>query len=579
MSETNKDVRFRILGDTKPIFDSFKGIPDKARQAAKEAGDAWRSGVSPPAKQAGEDMKRAADDGAKAVAAAGKKIAELAGGPFSQLGQIVAELIPNSAKAAGSLGGLAGAAAGIGTAGTTILAAAAATWKLADAGLAAADRLRAAGKEGQIPEETLRGIESYRAATEELRTEWDKLLVTWGADAGRVIVGLTDELGRLRDGWQTQARELAGSQEGIEKYNATTARLRDTVVAVGSLGLVPLARYLRDVGAAAEESRPKVEALSDLAVEMALRETETEEARRKASAAAGERLLADRKRQAAAAAKAQRDMDATILAATEGDLRDHLDKVNAMRAASYAYKQELAREDAALDAQILAATQADAEAHFAKVRAMQAATFEAASAYREQAAAEEERYREAAIRAGWDTFEGVTSAARATQDLMFTLAENGTKKQKKAAEQFARYMRSVEIAQVLILGVRAVAQAAASAPPPFNLPAIAAATADAGARMVSLLATKIPTAYSGRPAGSGSGDGAVVVHRDESILTSRATEALLRLLSERLSPLSALEGLAAPTAAGGGDVYLDRRKVGRVLRQGGPPPGYRRPAR
>lgn len=585
MSQTGREVAFAITARAEAYYNELRKIPGWTEDAARKASDSWaRAAAAASAKQAA-GIKASADNAAKAWGDVGKQLGALAGGPFAQLGQVVFELGPKAAGAAEAFGALAAAGAGVGVAAAAVAGVALAAWKLAEAGQAAADRMAKAGRAAEIPREATEGLEAFARASKGLRDRWDELLVVWGGRAGFVIAGLVDRVASVQAGVESFGRELAGSKERLEGFTAAMTRIRDVLVAVGSLGLVPLIGYLESAGKEAEKTAGKVgEAASKLSVDLALAEAEGEEARRKASAARGERQIEEARRQAEAAAKAaaeaRRKIEEEESARRRAELLAWLDESEQIELdASAALREELlAQNEAALDAETEARKKAAAEQVAIAERAASASAAATVDGLR---AIEEEL---GGLQASWrDSYRQLGDAAmdlgHTISDALTRAAEDGTMAQKRAARDFAVKLKAMELAAAVISGFAAVAKAAASAPPPLNIPAIAVATATGAAQVAGILATPIPSAFGGRTA---PGEETIRAHRGETVLTSRTTEALLRLLNERLSPLAALPGLAAAGTGGAGAIVLDTegRRIGRLRessRAGRPPPGYRRP--
>ena len=581
-SETGKEVAFAFVPKVEAYRRALAQLPGWTEEAAKKASDAWGKQQAAQWAKTEAGIGGAAERAGAAWSDVGKKVAELAGGPFAKLGQVVFDLVPKTSAAAGGFASAAAAAGGF----VTVAAAGAATVAyglkaVADAGLEAEERLRKAGKAGQLDPATTKSLALYRQELDAVGTGWDRVKATAGAEAANVFrgagVAATELATAVQGAWDTVNGWARAVGLGIDVAARLDLTLRAVRATLGflTLGLTEGILKLRDWGAAATESAELAKGASDATLDAWQSEAEAEDALRRDNAKRAKAAVEAQRKEEEAAAKRAREAkqrEAERYAAfLDGLQREAIEREGQRQA------EELDKLVDTLDEQLEAYRKHDEELE--EIR---------------RAAIEREAQRQAHVLDGvldsldaqLDAYE---SAREASRELGGSIAdstigvldsystawsnsvEEGTKKQRKAAANFAAFVKSATIAAVTLQGIQAIAAAAASAPPPFNLPALAIATAEAAARGAAAAAVQVPSAFAGR---SGPGEGLERRHPNEAVITAPATEQLIRLLNDRLSPLATL---ADGGRGGSGDVWLDRKRVGRVLRRGRGPeplPGY-----
>lgn len=577
--ETRKEVAWALKLKSEQYRAELERLPGWTQEAARKAADGWLRGEQKALASRAAGLKAGAEDVGKAWAETGKKISTLVGGPFAKIGEIVFELAPKAGAAAGAFAAVGVAAAGAAAAVAGIAALAYGLKSVADSGLEAEDRLTKAGNAARIPEDARASLALYREESAALATEWDVLTATLGGKAASAFRGTTALVSAAKEGAEDFAVQSGAAKSGTDAWTDALGKLR-TILAVTTGGISEAAIALVDYGDEAAASADKHVSASKIALDMAQSEADAEDQIRRDAAKRAEALLKKQHDDAVASYKkhaeerqrieqkyqdfladvrkkaAEREADRL-----SGDIDELVDRLD--------IELELYREAADRRTEIERAQQEAA----AEVRA-QALEDTIAELDRTEAA-----YTNAAASAkdAWgDMANSSVDALTSASDAWTAAAEDGSKAQKRAARDFAIFVKAATLANVVAQGIQQVAVAAASAPPPFNIPIAAAAALQAAARTASVIATPIPTAFGGREPSNM--EQTVRVHPSESILNSRATEGLIRLLNDKLSPLSTLPGALAGAGAGGaGVVYLDRRRVGRVLsgRVGGAPPaGY-----
>jgi hypothetical protein len=146
---------------------------------------------------------------------------------------------------------------------------------------------------------------------------------------------------------------------------------------------------------------------------------------------------------------------------------------------------------------------------------------------------------------------------------------DGVKSARQAAKEVAAMQKGQAIFQIGLNTAQAVMMAWATVPPPFSAAAAILAGVAGATKMGIAAATPMPTFFGGTsriPGMPSAGEVQVTAHGGEAMLNARASAGLgpqiIDALNAGLSPLAALGG------GGGGDIYLDRRKVGRVMDRG-----------
>lgn len=578
MADLRKRIEWEIAGKADAYRRVLEQLPGETAESAKRSADAWSKAQAQAMAKQEAGITSSAKRSAAAWGDVGKKVAELAGGPFARLGQVVFDLVPKS-SAAGS-----GMVAGLGGAATTV----AGLWVgalagvvagivgLTNAGLAAEERLVKAGRAAEIPEEARRSLALYRQEAKAIGETWDVAIATAGGAAANVGRGAV----AMFTAWAVAVEDVRVGALGLAPaWDVSADKLNElrTILALTTAGLSELVIGWHAAGAAATASAELQTRASKLHLDQIQAEAEAEDTARKDNAKRAEELLKQRKADEAAEHK-RRVSEATAAAKREREAKEreqqrYQDFLAGLRRDTterevQATEEGLERLIGFIEARQQAEVQAD-EARARLTAKGLADTISSIDTIQAEISAAQADAAENMASAVQSTSGAITQAAGLWREAVV----DGTQAQKHAAAQFARFSKKAAVSSVVLNGIIATSAAAASAPPPFNIPAIAAAVADAAARTAVAVATPIPSAF----AGSTPGEGVERRHAGESTLTAPATEQLMRLLNDRLSPLASLPGALAGAGAGGGDVYLDSRRVGRVVSGGrrSPPPGYR----
>lgn len=158
------------------------------------------------------EMERASDKAKGAV----EKLGQLGGGAVGELTAAFADATDVLDGMGAAMGGV-GLAAGVGAVAVAGLAIGA--HALADAALAATDRLTEQGLAAMIPAESMASVEAYRQASTDLRTELDLLTVTIGSG----VAGALSEA----------ALAAIGAVDALEELGASASAIIDPLSSVG----------------------------------------------------------------------------------------------------------------------------------------------------------------------------------------------------------------------------------------------------------------------------------------------------------------------------------------------------------
>lgn len=580
------EVVLRIAGDAERYRQELEKIPGMTATQAKKAADAWQRSQNIAAAQVAAGIRRSGEDAAKAWAEVGKKVGTLAGGPFATIADVVTELVPKAGAASSAVGGIAvagGAVAGVAVAlGAVTMAA----FELAGAAVEAEKRLADAGRAAEIPPSAREGVRAYTAATTELSQATDLLVVTLGGELGGalavVVRGAASAIETIAELYGTVYR----AQSAVEALGAALDLVSRGALAAMTLGASELIRYVVGIGDAAEQTAERVTAATRAQTDAWIEELDAEDRRRMESARAGERLLEERRKaEARAADERRRDAVAAARKQLADEARAQEEAIAAATSADRDYYTERARIQAEASETMSAAAERSLEIDAERAVAGLSALGREVDALLVEVT-ETARVQTQAIEDSWgvmgDSIGAVGEISGIVSDAMLANGEKLTKAQKRQAIEYARASKAIAITVATLSAIEAIAKAVASAPPPFNVPAIVSATAAGAVQVARAISTKIPSLFSGGR-DRGDGEGLALLHKGESVINARATDAIVRALNQGLSPLGRM------TTAGGGmaDVYLDGRAVGRAMRRaqragrwaGGPPPGYVRRGR
>ena len=553
-------------------------IPGITAQAADKSAAALQKGLYVQAAKDAAGLGKAnasvADNVAKSWSDVGKKVSSLAGGPFAQFGDAIFELVPKAGQASAALGGVAIAGAGLAGAVVVAGALAMASKAMADAAVEARDRLKEQGLAAMLPHDALVSLQDYEEANKDLRREVDLLTVAVGSefapaltDAAHATVGLIDALGSVAVGTKAvydtfePIREIAGWISPISWELWAVEKAFGALAAKGEAHVETTKTQVRAIVSLQDAEKARIAAM--------IEHGKDEERVEKASAKAG-----------TDARKATEAAEAELLKALEADKAGYYERVNAMHRGSAASVLAMEEEAAAQARAITEATIASqVEAFQAGTDGIIAEIDKQLKAY-EDAAAKKKAADEAAKQFAMDSIGALSDVYDEFGKLGVENAEKQAKAGKISQRDLAIYQKKVAVTSAILSSITAIAAAIASAPPPFNIPAIATATVTSGIQIGKASSAKIPSLFGGGM-DRGDGEGVALLHKGEGVLNARAMDQLVRALNQGLSPLRGLAG----AGAGGGpaDVYLDGRQVGRSMaraaRSGrgvstGPPPGY-----
>jgi len=148
-----------------------------------------------------------------------------------------------------------------------------------------------------------------------------------------------------------------------------------------------------------------------------------------------------------------------------------------------------------------------------------------------------EQEQAAQVDAAMAIMDGVSQFAGQINEMVAQTYGEGSAEAKESARATFMIQKFVALGQAAVLGAVALQQAAASAPPPFNVPAIAAQAAIVGVNIATIMATTVAgvVADAGLPPGAlraaGFGEHTtVMMRRDEMILDRKGTAAISRML-------------------------------------------------
>lgn len=188
--------------------------------------------------------------------------------------------------------------------------------------------------------------------------------------------------------------------------------------------------------------------------------------------------------------------------------------------------------------------------YYAALDEMTESRFEKERALREQAAAERDRLREedlqkleaykvAQMEASKAVFDAVGSLAGSISQMITDTMGEQSEEAKKAAKVLFGVQQASALASATVSMAAAIGQANASAPPPFNVPAIIQASVTGAAQLAAITAATISgVADAGLPPGALKRAGLnnhtmLAVRNDEMVLDPVGTAAISRMLEQR----------------------------------------------
>jgi hypothetical protein len=572
-------VLLEVDGTTTRYERALAKIPGYTDASAKKAAEAWRrSHYTKIAKDiAGLDKlnQDATANMAKSWSDVGKKIAELAGGPFSKLGQVVFDLAPKASAAGSALTGMAVAGAGVGAVAVGMAAVAGIVKTLADEAVRAEANLIKAGEAAEIPAESRASLKEYRDATKDFATEIDFLKVEVGATVSGPLTDLTEILANVSKWLRIGKGDLEEEQVATAAWGAAMA----TVNPIGVAFLAMIDGQAKGTRALTTETKKLTESQLDYMQSQA----EIDDEARRNNAGRAVKQIAEAKK--AAEAQALADI---ALAERKGEQLERIYETSARKQAAIDLKlaqeraeflNEQREEEADWQAQ-LAENRLDTEQANADLRVAiaedEATRKRAAEASWAAAAADLQRERvEAAEQAAEQMREAEMMLARSTVDglgVVIDAAQEAYKGRGEQARQHARFLAGAEKAMAITaIGIDTAAAImqgfAMFGPPPSPAGIFAAASAGiAGvAQVAAVNATPMPSFFGGGRTPGVSGEASpAMLHGKETTVNSMASDNwgddFIAAMNNGLKPLQGLQG-----GNGGGDVYLDGVKVGRVL--------------
>ena len=238
---------------------------------------------------------------------------------------------------------------------------------------------------------------------------------------------------------------------------------------------------------------------------------------------------------------------------TEEEARDaarkrEIDSINEAEKAKIASAEEAAQarldvvqkyedEKAAIEAEAQEKAQRAQEKEDARLQKFYAKGVEEARRRKEEQAQMVEQEQAAQVDAAMAIMDGVSQFAGQINEMVAQTYGEGSAEAKESARATFMIQKFVALGQAAVLGAVALQQAAASAPPPFNVPAIAAQAAIVGVNIGPIMATTVAgvVADAGLPPGAlraaGFGEHTtVMMRRDEMILDRKGTAAISRML-------------------------------------------------
>jgi hypothetical protein len=526
--------------------------------------------------------EKAAATTSKVWADVGKKVGELAGGPFAKLAQVVFDLVPKSAAASNALGVVVGAGAAVGGVVVGIAAVGTAIKSLADAALVAETNLRKAGLAGEIPTRSRDSLREYREATTALAHEVDFLQVEVGAAVSGPLTDLTEILANVSQWLRVGKGDLEEEQVATAAWGAAMA----TVNPIGVAFIAMLRGQAEGTKALVVERKKLTEAELDYIQTQA----ELDDAARRDAAKRGEKQIADQRKALEQAAVAdialaqqkQRELARIAEAAAKADAALQLQR---QAEAIKAHNDELAAEvewqtqlaQARLEVE---RTNADLRVQLAQDEATRKKAAEAS--WVESARQLNEQRAEAAIQTAKDIKAAEFALMSATVDGLHTLTQIAADTYKARGEQgrqHARFLAGAEKAMAITaIGIdtaAAIMQGFAMfgpPPSPAGLAAAAAAVIAGTTQAAAVAATPMPSFFGGvgRSPGSPGQPSPTMQHGGERTLTNTAADtwgdAFIDAMNAGLAPLQLLAQMGGGGSSSG-DLVIDGMRLGRYVRK------------
>jgi len=388
---------------------------------------------------------------------------------------------------------------------------------------------------------------------------------------------LGDSFNPFSQGLDDATRAIKQQEKEVERLKGNIKGLKgDQETYAGTLAKVTLEEE-RATGAKA--SRAKATADSNAALKA---EIDLLLAAEKAEAdhyAAIHKAVDALDKQAATARKASQSETERIEAERQAalEIADSIARTALMEAQTADERRDI---DRALAADRVAINQ---QADEAITTAQLAALEKRRQAERDEAAATtalREKAKDDAIAAANATLDAISGLLDADIETKRAAAEKGNKQAQKAILKEWKAQQAIAYGEVALNTIAAASKAAASAPPPFNIPGILAATATGAGQLAAVASQKPPSfddtpGVQGGPGSGGSARQVVSLHQDDFFAASKTQAGLLSQI------LGATMGNRGRSAGGGpllvrNEAMLARNAAGaygedvfRILRGGG----------
>ena len=475
-------------------------IPDIGGKEAK-ALTAQLSKEIKAATKAAEDAARSAKGGkagfdalGDAAGKAGSNTMKLAGAA-SMVTPALGEMTRNAGDAFDVLevlGTLPGPlAAGLGAL-TVVLGTGALAWKVYNADAQEAARISAEVRDAQARLAPI--LDATRQASIDLDEATGKLNETQAQQARDQLAAWS----QLQAATSETRKKIQGLQADQQSFGTVAVDTLESIIPAWT----PLGYVLRKTTTDSEDLKVEMDALGGVIADgqdktkalVEIQNKETEALKRNTAAAKEN-------------ADARMSFEDQVFALRESQAAKEADRQRAIREANNGYLIEAAEVEAKVQAEI--------------TKAHEEESAKRADIAKKEAEAQQ-RYAVSAVQGSADLMGAISSLAANVQDGM-------TKEQKEAAKVLFGVQLAAGIAQATINAALAVSEATASAPYPYNIPAIAAATVAGAANVAAIASTPAPT-FSDTPgpvmAGNGVGRTSVNVSAGDMVVASRTREGL-----------------------------------------------------
>jgi hypothetical protein len=243
------------------------------------------------------------------------KIASMLGGPFADLGDVVLDLGPALEGASGAIGLVGTVAAGSALALTAVVIGSKA---LADAAVAARDRLVDAGLAAEIPAASLESLDHYQRSQRDLQASLDLLVVRLGGPVAEALSEATYATIGLGDAFAAVSQKTSPLYAGLSELGSALSWLSPARIEFELLAAA--AGYFADAG---KQAAAAVNADNGLG-SFLRKESETRIDGLSERMAAKEEQIRLEKAAAAAAASARKQAEAEAMAENQRRMREAL---------------------------------------------------------------------------------------------------------------------------------------------------------------------------------------------------------------------------------------------------------------